>query len=67
PDGLDANDHSKVLCVQHRRLGSGRKMRASGQGLCWEVMDGRGGNSGSGREGQKSRELVVQVVAGNKG
>nr|GEY98210.1 hypothetical protein [Tanacetum cinerariifolium] len=38
--------------------------KASGQGLCWEVMEGRGGSSGSGGERQKSREMLVQVMAG---
>nr|GEV32706.1 RNA-directed DNA polymerase, eukaryota [Tanacetum cinerariifolium] len=42
----------------------GRNDPASGQGLCWEVMEGRGESSGSGGEGQKSREMVVQVMAG---
>nr|GEV80428.1 hypothetical protein [Tanacetum cinerariifolium] len=33
-------------------------------GVCWEVMEDCGGSSGSGGEGQKSREMMVQVLAG---
>nr|GFA35904.1 hypothetical protein [Tanacetum cinerariifolium] len=36
----------------------------SGQGICWEVMEGRGGSSGNGEEGRRKRGRRVAGLAG---
>nr|GEZ25932.1 hypothetical protein [Tanacetum cinerariifolium] len=37
----------------------------SGQGICWEVMEDRGGSSGSGGEGRKRGRNGCREMAGN--
>nr|GEY06535.1 hypothetical protein [Tanacetum cinerariifolium] len=37
----------------------------SGQGICWEVMEDRGGSSGSSGEGRKCRRNGCREMAGN--
>nr|GFC85991.1 hypothetical protein [Tanacetum cinerariifolium] len=36
----------------------------SGQGICWEVIEGRGGSSGSGGEGRRKRGRRVAGLEG---
>nr|GEX43424.1 hypothetical protein [Tanacetum cinerariifolium] len=44
---------------------SADRKRPSGQGICWEVMEDRGGSSGSGEEGRKHGRNGCREMAGN--